>query len=90
MRDLSDECFFEYKRYEDFVEDIITVGHMMFIYDDKLYFVNPGEGRSLCLLDDRGGNLIMTFKDDDEFLNSRFLNGQTVKEAFKDIKFMDW
>lgn len=60
-----------------------------FAYKDKFYFINL-EDPCLALRDDHGGEIIRTFNSYEELLNAKFLDGKTLKEAFKDIQFMDW
>lgn len=89
MRDLRDERFFDYESYDDLLEDIKSTGHLLFIFDNRLYFLNPEEP-CFALRDDRGGNVIRTFNSEGELLGSKFLGGKTLEEAFDDIQFMDW
>lgn len=89
MRDLKDEIFFDYKNYDELLEDIQTTGHVFFIFNKQLYYINP-EKPCFALRDDRAGEIIRTFKSEEELLNARFLDGKTLKEAFKDIQFIDW
>lgn len=89
MRDLKDEIFFDYDSYDDLLEDIQTTGHVFFIFNNQLYYINP-EKPCFALRDDRAGEIIRTFKSEEELLDAKFLDGKTLKEAFNDLQFIDW
>lgn len=88
MRELKDnEYFVDYGSYDDLLEDIKISGHVFSLI--KINFINP-EDPCLALRDDHGGEIIRTFNSDEELLNAKFLDGKTLKEAFKDLQFIDW